>query len=105
MPNEREGPENRCAVRSYEENAGIRFSTILSLRGSTENDAILYFDEVKVPWERVFALRDPEVCRALFHTAPGHAMQNYQSMIRLMVKMRFFWPVSLPQWSPRPRVS
>ncbi|MSQ55695.1 MAG: 4-hydroxyphenylacetate 3-monooxygenase [Betaproteobacteria bacterium] len=74
--------------RSYEAAAPSVFDYPLSSRFD-ENDAILYFDEVKVPWERVFALRDPVVCRGLFHTAPGHAMQNYQAMIRLSVKLRF----------------
>ena len=87
VPMNAKGLKQMCR-RSYEENAASVFDNPLSSRFD-ENDAILYFDEVKVPWERVFALRDPEVCRALFHTAPGHAMQNYQSMIRLTVKMRF----------------
>ena len=87
VPMNAKGLKQMCR-RSYEENAASVFDNPLSSRFD-ENDAILYFDEVKVPWERVFALRDPEVCRALFHTAPGHAMQNYQSMIRLVVKMRF----------------
>ena len=87
LPMNAKGLKQMCR-RSYEENAASVFDYPLSSRYD-ENDAILYFDEVKVPWERVFALRDPQVCRGLFHTAPGHAMQNYQSMIRLMVKMRF----------------
>ena len=87
VPMNAKGLKQMCR-RSYEENATSVFDNPLSSRYD-ENDAILYFDEVKVPWERVFALRDPGVCRGLFHTAPGHAMQNYQSMIRLMVKMRF----------------
>lgn len=87
LPMNAKGLKQMCR-RSYEENAASVFDNPLSSRYD-ENDAILYFDEVKVPWERVFALRDPKVCRGLFHTAPGHAMQNYQSMIRLMVKMRF----------------
>ena len=87
VPMNAKGLKQMCR-RSYEENAASVFDNPLSSRYD-ENDAVLYFDEVKVPWERVFALRDPQVCRGLFHTAPGHAMQNYQSMIRLMVKMRF----------------
>lgn len=87
VPTNAKGLKQMCR-RSYEESAASVFDNPLSSRYD-ENDAILYFDEVKVPWERIFALRDPKVCRGLFHTAPGHAMQNYQSMIRLMVKMRF----------------
>ena len=54
-----------------------------------ENDALIYFDDVKVPWERVFVHRDPDMCRAQFHDTPGHAYQNYQAQIRLSVKIKF----------------
>ena len=46
-------------------------------------------DDVKVPWERVFVHRDPDMCRAQFHDTPGHAYQNYQAQIRLSVKIKF----------------
>ena len=39
--------------KSYEESAGSVFDNPLASRYD-ENDAVLYFDEVKVPWERVF---------------------------------------------------
>jgi 4-hydroxyphenylacetate 3-monooxygenase len=54
-----------------------------------ENDALLYFDNVKVPWERVFVHRDTDMCRAQFHDTPSHVFQNYQSQIRLSVKIKF----------------
>lgn len=54
-----------------------------------ENDALVWFEDVKVPWERVFVHRDTDMCRAQFHDTLGHTFQNYQSQIRLMVKARF----------------
>ena len=30
-----------------------------------------------------------DMCRAQFHDTPGHSYQNYQSQIRLSVKIRF----------------
>jgi 4-hydroxyphenylacetate 3-monooxygenase len=54
-----------------------------------ENDALVWFEDVKVPWERVFVHRDTDMCRAQFHDTLGHTFQNYQSQIRLMVKTRF----------------
>ena len=54
-----------------------------------ENDAVLYFDEVKVPWERVFVAGDIAMCQKQFHATPAHVYQNYQCQIRLMVKLRF----------------
>ena len=54
-----------------------------------ENDALMYFDDVKVPWDRVFVHRDTDMCRQQFHDTPGHAYQNYQAQIRLSVKIKF----------------
>ncbi|MEO0764297.1 MAG: 4-hydroxyphenylacetate 3-hydroxylase C-terminal domain-containing protein, partial [Pseudomonadota bacterium] len=54
-----------------------------------ENDAVVWFDGVHVPWERVFVYRDTDLARAQWHDTPAHIFQNYQSQIRLSVKMRF----------------
>ena len=54
-----------------------------------ENDALMYFNDVRVPWDRIFVYRDTDMCRAQFHDTPCHAYQNYQAQIRLSVKMRF----------------
>jgi 4-hydroxyphenylacetate 3-monooxygenase len=74
--------------KSYEAAAVSVFDNPLSSRFD-ENDALIYFDDVKVPWERVFVHRDPDMCRAQFHDTPGHAYQNYQAQIRLSVKIKF----------------
>lgn len=74
--------------KSYEASAVSIFDNPLSSRFD-ENDALMYFDNVKVPWERVFVHRDADMCRAQFHDTPGHTYQNYQSQIRLSVKIRF----------------
>ncbi len=74
--------------KSYEASAVSVFDNPISSRFD-ENDALIYFDNVKVPWERVFICRDTDMCRAQFHDTPGHAYQNYQAQIRLSVKIRF----------------
>ena len=74
--------------KSYEWAAGSLFDSPLSSRYD-ENDAVLYFDEVRVPWERVFVAGDVEMCQKQFHATPAHVYQNYQCQIRLMVKLRF----------------
>ena len=74
--------------KSYEAHAISVFDNPLSARFD-ENDAVLYFDDVKVPWERVFVHRDTDMCRAQFHDTPGHVLQNYQAQIRLSVKLKF----------------
>jgi 4-hydroxyphenylacetate 3-monooxygenase len=74
--------------KSYEEAAVSRFDNPLSSRFD-ENDAVLYFDDVKVPWERVFVNQSTEMTLRQFHATPAHVYQNYQCQIRLIVKMRF----------------
>jgi 4-hydroxyphenylacetate 3-monooxygenase len=74
--------------KSYEEAAPSVFDNPLASRFD-ENDALLYFDEVKVPWERVFVDRDIDMTLKQFHATPAHTYQNYQCQIRLVVKLRF----------------
>ena len=86
-------PMNAAGLRvlsrkSYEAHAVSVYDNPLSARFD-ENDALLYFDDVKVPWERVFVHRDTDMCRAQFHDTPGHIFQNYQAQIRLSVKLKF----------------
>jgi 4-hydroxyphenylacetate 3-monooxygenase len=50
---------------------------------------VLYFEDVKVPWDRLFVVESIEMCQKQFHATPAHIYQNYQAMIRLAVKLRF----------------
>ena len=74
--------------KSYESSAVSIFDNPLSSRFD-ENDALIYFDDVKVPWDRLFVYRDTDVCRQQFHDTQGHSYQNYQAQIRLSVKIKF----------------
>jgi 4-hydroxyphenylacetate 3-monooxygenase len=74
--------------KSYEQHAVSLYDNPLSARFD-ENDAVMYFDDVKVPWDRMFVYRDTDMCRAQFHDTQGHAYQNYQAQIRLSVKIAF----------------
>lgn len=74
--------------KSYEAAANSEFDYPLSSRFD-ENDALVFFDDVKVPWERVFVHRDTAMCRRQLHDTPAHIYANYQSQIRLSVKLRF----------------
>jgi 4-hydroxyphenylacetate 3-monooxygenase len=74
--------------KSYEQAADNLFDNPLS-KQFDENDALIYFDDVKVPWERVFIAGDTAMCMKQFQATPAHAYQNYQAQIRLMVKLRF----------------
>src|SRR5262249_37328195 len=61
-----------------------------------ENDAVLYFDDVKVPWDRIFVNQSPEMTLKQFHATRAHVFQNYQCQIRLLVKMRFLAGLAHP---------
>jgi 4-hydroxyphenylacetate 3-monooxygenase len=74
--------------KSYEAASPSVFDNPLASRFD-ENDAVIYFDDVHVPWERVFILDNIEMCQRQFHETPAHVYQNYQAMIRLSVKLRF----------------
>lgn len=74
--------------RSYEQAATSDFDYPLSSRFD-ENDALLYFDDCRVPWDRIFVHRDPAAQLAQWHETPAHSYQNYQACIRLTVKLRF----------------
>jgi 4-hydroxyphenylacetate 3-monooxygenase len=74
--------------KSYEAASASVFDSPLASRFD-ENDAVLYFDDVKVPWDRVFIVDNIEMCQKQFHATPAHVYQNYQAQIRLAVKLRF----------------
>jgi 4-hydroxyphenylacetate 3-monooxygenase len=74
--------------KSYEAHATSVFDNPLS-SAFDENDAVLFFDDVKVSWERVFVYNDVQMAQAQWHAIPTHVYQNYQCQIRLMVKLRF----------------
>lgn len=79
--------------KSYEAAATSVFDNPLASRFD-ENDAVLYFDDVKVPWDRVFVNQDTAMCAKQFHATPAHVYQNYQAQVRLMVKMRFLMGIA-----------
>src|SRR5438874_3900196 len=74
--------------KSYEAAAPSQADNPLASRFD-ENDAVVWLEDVKVPWERVFVYRETDMCRAQFHDTLGHTFQNYQAQIRLTVKVRF----------------
>lgn len=79
--------------KSFEGHAVSKFDNPLST-SFDENDSVVYFDDVKVPWDRVFVHNDVRMASAQWHAIPTHSYQNYQCQIRLMVKMRFLLGVA-----------
>jgi 4-hydroxyphenylacetate 3-monooxygenase len=74
--------------RSYEQSATSTFDYPLSSRFD-ENDAVVHFNDVKIPWDRVFVCKDLKMAQAQWHDTRAHVFQNYQCIIRLMVKLKF----------------
>ena len=80
--------------KSYEASAASQFDNPLAY-SYDENDAVIYFDDALVPWDRVFVNQDTAMTLAQFHETPAHVWQNYQAQIRLSVKMRFLAGLAL----------
>lgn len=74
--------------KSYEAAAPSVFDNPMASRFD-ENDAVLYFDDVKVPWDRVFIVDNIDMTMKQFSGTPAHVYQNYQAQIRLSVKLKF----------------
>lgn len=54
-----------------------------------ETDALLVFDDVLVPWDRVLVYRDVAGVRRQFFDTGAHVLGNWQAQIRFMVKLQF----------------
>jgi 4-hydroxyphenylacetate 3-monooxygenase len=53
-----------------------------------ESDAVLEFDDVEVPWERVFVHDDAQRSSEIYLRSPAHALANHQSAVRSLAKVR-----------------
>jgi 4-hydroxyphenylacetate 3-monooxygenase len=74
--------------RSYEAQATSVYDYPLSSRFD-ENDCLVVFDDVKVPWENTFVYRDVELTAAQFFRTPAHVYINTQAQIRCWTKLEF----------------
>jgi 4-hydroxyphenylacetate 3-monooxygenase len=74
--------------RPYAEGAPSVFDYPLSTRFD-ESDAVLVFDRVFVPWERVFVYRNVALTAAQFYETPAHLFGNHQAQVRFWTKSRF----------------
>jgi 4-hydroxyphenylacetate 3-monooxygenase len=54
-----------------------------------ESDSYVVFDNVFVPWERVFIYRNIEVSRDQWWKTPSHLYGNHQAQVRYVTKLRF----------------
>jgi 4-hydroxyphenylacetate 3-monooxygenase len=54
-----------------------------------EQDAMAVFDEVLVPWERVFIHRDPEMCNGLFNRTHAMLQVMHQTSTKNLAKAEY----------------
>ena len=73
--------------KPYETTANTEFDMPLSARYD-ETDAAILFENVKVPWERVFLHNNVAMTREIYFKTPGHALANHQANIRFAEKLR-----------------
>jgi 4-hydroxyphenylacetate 3-monooxygenase len=71
-------PYERYAVSEFDNPLATRFD---------ETDSAVLFEDVHVPWERVFCHNNTEMSRAIYIRTPGHAMANHQANIRFLEKL------------------
>jgi len=65
-----------------------------------EVDAALIFDDVVIPWERLFVYKDPQLLAGIHYI---HTWGQYSTMVRLITKLECFLGVAqlLTQWANR----
>jgi 4-hydroxyphenylacetate 3-monooxygenase len=72
--------------KPFEQQARSEFDNPLSFRFD-ESDSVVIFDEVKVPWERVFCHDDAPLSREIYLKTPSHCFGNHQSNVRFWAKL------------------
>jgi 4-hydroxyphenylacetate 3-monooxygenase len=87
LPMATEGMKLYCR-RPYATGATSAYDYPLSSRYD-ETDALVVFDDVLVPWDRVFVDRDVAGLRRQFFDTGAHIMGNSQAQIRFVAKLQF----------------
>lgn len=80
--------------RPYAEAATSIYDYPLSSRFD-ETDALVVFDRVFVPWERVFVYKNLALTRAQFYETPAHLLGNHQAQVRFASKAQFLAGLAL----------
>jgi 4-hydroxyphenylacetate 3-monooxygenase len=74
--------------RSFARHAESTFDYPLSSRFD-ETDSLLVLDDVLVPWQHVFILRNRQVCFDQWWRTPSHSYGNHQAQTRYATKLKF----------------
>ena len=81
------------ARKPYEPNTGREFDMPLSWRYD-ETDAAVLFENVRIPWERVFLHNNVEMTREIYMRSPGHSLANHQANVRFLEKLKLLVAVA-----------
>jgi 4-hydroxyphenylacetate 3-monooxygenase len=79
-----------CRPSVVHQNAASPLDWPLSSR-LDEGDGLAVFDEVLVPWERVFIHRDPEMCNGLFQRTSAMPQVMHQTATKNLAKAEFMF--------------
>jgi 4-hydroxyphenylacetate 3-monooxygenase len=79
-----------CRPSVVHQNAASPLDWPLSSR-LDEGDGLAVFDEVLVPWERVFIHRDPEMCNGLFERTGAMPQVMHQTATKNLAKAEFMF--------------
>ena len=77
-----------CRPSVVHQNAASAMDYPLSSR-LDEGDGLAVFDDVLVPWERVFIHRDPEMCNGLFQRTQAMPQVMHQTSTKNLAKAEF----------------
>src|SRR5947199_10504536 len=77
-----------CRPSVVHQNAASLMDFPLSSR-LDEGDGLAVFDDVLVPWERVFIHRDPEMCKGLFQRTGAMPQVMHQTSTKNLAKAEF----------------
>jgi 4-hydroxyphenylacetate 3-monooxygenase len=72
--------------KSFEPQAECEFDNPLSYRFD-ESDSVAVFDEVRVPWRRVFCHGNAPLSRDIYIKTPSHSFGNHQANVRFWAKL------------------
>ncbi len=87
LPNDAPGLKYYCRGPLY--HGGSAFDEPLASRFE-EMDAVVVFDDVLVPHERVFMLGHPELCNAWYTETGAGALMTHQVVTRTLAKTEFY---------------
>lgn len=73
--------------KPYETTAPNEFDGPMSYRYD-ETDAAVLFENVHVPWERVFLHNNVAMTREIYVRTPGHSLANHQANVRFLEKLK-----------------